>query len=479
MIVNFEYTPMRVHSSFHKSTAYERMLFGAFGSGKTYAIIAEAIAWCLEYPGIRGLITRKTVPELRDTTEPIFKMLLPAELWSAGVEKRSGGHMESFTFPNGSVVLFRSIDDWNKLRSLNLGFIAYDEANEFDEETYDGMKSRVRQRDITAEARDRGYTHEITRRGIWGATNPAGKDWLWRRFHPESPHRADGAEMFVSTTLDNPFLPPEYVESLLQYPKPWVQRYVLCQFDDFAGRIYDEWNYERHCIPHPDWHAWQPTDLAGRVFWMTMDPGTENPTAGLWLWSDIENRRLVAVAEYEEAGLAADVHAVAWRRIEAQQMMRVRWRAADPNAITQRDRGTALSLQTQYAKLGFNFNLGTSSERDRITALARLIHLNRFVVTERCPKTFEAIKQYQWKDLTPSQRKSGEDPKETPLKKNTHLVECAQFAAGRETPGLSKKQIEDRTRSFHDEVHGAIRKQLARKASARRSQPHDLGTTLV
>src|ERR1019366_8215064 len=100
--INFDYKPLPVHSAFHTSTTYETMLFGAFGSGKTYAIIAEAIAWALEQPGIRGLIIRKTVPELRDATEPIFRELLPPELWMAGNEARSGGHMERFTFPNGS-----------------------------------------------------------------------------------------------------------------------------------------------------------------------------------------------------------------------------------------------------------------------------------------------------------------------------------------------------------------------------------------
>jgi hypothetical protein len=213
---------------------------------------------------------------------------------------------------------------------------------------------------------------------------------------------------------------------------------------------------------------------------MGLDPGTENPTAGLWVWVDHENRRLVGVAEYEESGLAADVHAASWRKIEAQQMMRVRWRVADPNSITQRDRGTAISLQTQYAKLGYHFNLGASAEKDRIPALAHLIHLNRFVLTENCMKTFEAIKQYQWKDLTPAQRRSGEDPKETPLKKNTHLVECAQYLAGREAPGLTKKEIERRTKTWQDEVHDNIRKSLAAKASRRTGKrSHDMGSVLV
>jgi PBSX family phage terminase large subunit len=472
VIVNFESTPLPIHEAFHRSTSYERMNFGAFGSGKTYAVVDEAIAWCLEQPGIRGLVARKTIPELRDTTEPIFRERLPAELWRAGEERRTGGHMESFSFPNGSQVLFRSLDDWNKHRSLNVGFIAYDEANEIDEETYMGMSSRVRQRDLTAEARRRGYSGQITRRGIWGATNPSGKDWLYRRFHPDSSDRAPNAAAFMSTTLDNPYLPPEYVESLLLYPKPWVQRYVLCQFDDFAGRIYEEWGWDSHTIEHPDWDA---IGLQRPIVWMGMDPGTESPTAGLWVWIDQENRRLVGIAEYEDANVTADVHAAEWRRIENQQRMLVRWRVADPNAVTQRSRETLISLDTAYSKLGFNFSMGASSENARIPALAHLIHTRRFVVSrQKCPRTFEALKQYQWKDLTPTQRASGEDPTEKPLKKNTHLVECAQYIAGREAP-MPKLTKSLNANSFQDEIHRTINKNLKVKYRRASSPRHDLG----
>jgi hypothetical protein len=367
------------------------------------------------------------------------------------------------------------LDDWNKHRSLNLGFIAYDEANEIDEESYMGMSSRVRQVEITAEARSRGYKGHITRRGIWGATNPNGHDWLWRYFHSESPNRVKGTAFFTSTTLDNPYLPPEYIEKLLQYPKPWVQRYVLCQFDDFAGRIYEDWGWDTHTIPHPNWDE---LGVRQPIVWMGMDPGTENPTAGLWCWVDQENRRLVGIAEYEKPGVAVDVHAAAWRQIEAMQKMLVRFRVGDPNSITQRDRGTVLSLQTQYMKLGFNFQLGASRPEDRIPALGRLIHLRRFVVSRQtCPKTYEAIKQYQWKDLTPQQRAGGEDPREEPLKKNTHLVECAQYIAGREAP-LPKLKAPLHPDAFQDEIHRTLQKNILGKAKRQRSgrvTRHDLG----
>lgn len=475
--VAFEYQPLPIHTGFHTSTAQERALFGAFGSGKSYAGVAEAIAWCLEQPGIRGAIARLTIPELRDTTEPIFMEMLPPEILAAGKVSRTGGHIERFTFPNGSTVLFRSLDDWNKWRSLNLGFIFVDEANETDEESYEGIRSRLRQRDITAEARGAGYTHEITRRGMWVATNPNGHDWLWERFVDktrEEHQRVDSA-WFRSTSLDNPYLPPEYVESLLAYPEAWVRRYVLCTFDDFGGAVYPEWQWDTHVIE--PLKSYDPRN----VFWMGMDPGTRNPTAGLWVYVDKANRRLVGVAEYEQQYTAAAQHALSWRKIEAKHRMNVRWRVADPNVNTV-DRGSNMTLADQYRRLGYSFNLGPRQHRDRIPALGSLIATGRFVVTTDCPKTYEAIKQYRWEDVTPAQRSKGVDPKESPLKKNDHLVDCAQYVASRYVvPDKLKPELEDLSdhELFSREAQETIKKRVRKQYRNRRARSHDLGGLAV
>ena len=466
MRVEFGAEPIPVHVPFHTSTAYERALFGAFGSGKTYAICDEAIAWCLEQPGIRGLITRKTVPELRDTTEPVFRERVPHELYAAGEERRSGGHIERFVFPNGSEVLFRSIDDWNKHRSLNVGFIAWDEANEFDEETYLGMSSRVRQRDPTALGKERGAT-EITRRGMWAATNPAGHDWLYRRFvDPKT--KAPNTEYFRSTSFDNPFLPPEYLSSLLDYPEAWVRRYVLAQFDDFAGQIYEDWTWDTHVV--------DPSEAEGlRMHWMGMDPGTRAPTAGLWVAHDPERRRLIGVAEYQENYTAAHKHAAAWRALESERKLNVRWRVADPSVNTT-DRGSNMTLADQYRRLGFQFALGPRQHKDRIPMLAQLIALKRFVVTSQCPQTYEQIKNYKWEDVTPAQRQKGVDPPERPLKRDDHLVDCAQYLSSRWVrPALPEPSPEGD--DFSSKAHKMIRRNLARKRHSVNS--HDLGTLIV
>lgn len=442
--------PLEVHVPFHRSSALERALFGAFGSGKSYAGCDEAIAWMLEQPGIRGLGARKTIPELRDTLEPVFLSRMPPDLLAACKISRTGGHIASIIFPNGSEILFRSLDDWNKHRSLNLGFLMIDEANEIDEETYMGMRSRVRQRDLTEEARARGYTGEITRRGTWVMTNPNGHDWLWQRFI-----RDGVGEYFKSTSLDNPWLPPDYMETLLGYPEPWVRRYVLCSFEDFAGQIYADWDQDNIIDDY------QPPE--GAVYWQAFDPGTRLNNAALWCHVDVEKRQLVVCNEYLSGNMAAAQHAAAWKQIEAaRRMRRVQWRVGDPN-INTRDRGTNMRLSDQYRRLGFNFNLGPRMEADRIPMLGQLIYLNRFKVMRSLTQTTEQIGNYRWQDITPAQRAKGEDPPEKALKKDVDLVDCAQYLSSRWTKPLHRPPPEI-ARTFSDEIHKLVRKHNAKRA---------------
>jgi len=463
-VVNFDYRPIPIHAPFHESIAPERFLFGAFGSGKSWALCAEAIAWCLEFPGIRGMVARKTAPELRDSTEQVFFEILPNELYKAGEIRRTGGHVESFTFPNGSKVLFRSVDDWQKHKSLNIGFLAIDEADEFDEESYQGLLSRVRQREPTPEAAALGHG-DIGRRGVWCASNPAGHNWLWRRaVNPDT--KKDGVDFFRSTSFDNPYLPEEYFDYLLQYPEQWIRRYVLCTFDDFAGQIYEEWNWDEHVLRD----ELKLTSNA-QTYWMAVDPGTRNPTAGLWVVVDYDGtisghkRSLVGVAEYRESGQAAQQHAKAWRLIEAHKRMKPRWRVADPVAMWTRDRGSNMGLNEQYRRLGFNFTKGPKDHKDRIPMLGQLIAGRRFLLTQECPQTYEAIKNYQWEDLSTAMKQRGVDAPERPLKKDDDLVDCAQYLSSRFVSTRNPEPLKP-PETLGEEVTRQIKKELAAKREA-------------
>jgi PBSX family phage terminase large subunit len=469
--VELEYRSLPVHREFHVSMAYERTLFGGYGSGKSWALCAEALAVGLEQPGSEILICRKTIPSLRDTTEAIFTSLIPSKLWDQCETRRMGNHYESILLPNGTKYMFRGLDDWMKLKSLSLAYIFYDEADEIDEDTYVGMMSRVRQRQPTAKARTLGAV-PITRRGIVCAANPAGHNWLWRRFVSEK-DKAPNTEWFKSTSLDNPYLPLTYIDSLLAMPDPWVRRYVMCDFDEFGGQIYEDWGHEHMVEPYlkaGGGYAYPPEGL----FVMGFDPGTASGNAAVWCFYDKEKARLVGIAEYNETGLGASAHAQAWRRIEAQHRMRVNWRVADPKALPVRDRGSNMGLDQQYARLGFHFNLGPNSIDTRVHSLGQLIFQRRFVVTRECPRLFEQLQNYRWEDLTPQQRAKGTEAK--PLKKDVDLVDAAQYIASRYIAPPKVEVNRSEREQDGDEIRAAIRRQLANRTATR---AHDLGSLVV
>lgn len=477
MEVRLGYRPLRVYEGFHASPARTRLLAGGFGTGKTMALSADAISRGLQIPGARILLSRATVPEVRDMLEPVFLDVLPNELYLASTVRRAGGHIESIQLPNGTIFLFRSIDDWRKYKSLNIALWYPDELSELDEETYNGMAARTRQVELTAEAKAMGYTHTIPEwfRGIAGATNPNGHDWIWKRFVDRP---SPGTSYWVATSLDNPHLPEDYLRTLLDMPAAWVKRYVLASFDEFGGQIYPEWGYDTHM-----WRGKLEVDRAAPIL-MGFDAGTRHPTAALWVVQ--KGTSLIAVAEHKEAGWTVEDHAKAFRRIE-RPLPPVRWRVADPNSVHVRDRGTMMSLHRQYARQGFIFHDGPSSHQDRIPMLGTLVKHRRIFATVRTPMFFQQMADYRWEDLTPAmKRKLGTNEEygpERPVKVNDDLVDCGQYLSSRLVKPIKPKARNLRSHETDWAAESAeLTDQIKRQRRATRNRvqsAHDLAGVTV
>ncbi len=469
-MIQFAYEPIPVMRPFHASAAPDRFLFGGYGSGKSVAACAEAIAMGLQYPGVEILVVRKTVPALKDTTEATFLDLLPAGFLEKCKVSRGGGHIQQIQFPNGSLYYFKGMPDWRRLKSMNLAMILWDEADEFMREEFEGMQSRIRQVHPTKEARALGAAPiPESARGNILASNPSGKNWLYKEAF-ESGRR--GIDAFVSTSFDNPFIPKATLDRWLEMPEPWIRRYVMCSFDEFSGAVYPDWSWETHVIePFQSGGAYtyDPTSW----FRMGFDPGTSDGNAGVWVYYDSATHRLVAVAEYNEVGLSVTKHARSWRRIEAQHRMRIQRRIADPKPISMRDRGTNITLSEQYQRQGFRFQLGPASINDRTTFLGDMIAQGRFVCTRECPRLYEQLLGYRWEDLTPDAIAKGRVA--NPLKKDVDLVDAAQYAVSNYVAPPPVKRATTWEAQHHLDVHALFRKQRHARRSRKARPTNDLG----
>ncbi len=426
-------------------------------SGKSVALCQEALMFALEQPGSDMALMRKFAPDLKDSTEAIFLECMPQGLLDQCSVRKTSGHIGHIQFPNGSLLKFKGCDDWTKHKSQNLSWIGFDEADEQSEANVVGMASRLRQTAPLKAAVERGYeTHLPMRRQVCLATNPNGKDWIWKCFVNHATKWAN-AEAFISTTLDNPHLPIDFVNDQMSRDLQYIKRYVLCLFEEQTGAIYPDWS-RSHVV------KWAPKADTTTEIWHSVDPGTTriNPTAAGWFVVDRTAGRLVQIAEYSAWDLPATKHADNWRRIEARLPGRVVWRTGDPNTLAARDRGSNMRLMDIYRRLGFSFVPGPVTHKIRVPALGELISMGRFVVTESCPSTYDQIEGYRWEDQLPSHIDLGEY-REVVKKGNDHLVDVAQYAAARwvlrhsvidAPPDKTPEQL------FADHVRATIRKNL-------------------
>ena len=108
----------------HDSDIDVSLYQGGYGSGKTFAGSLLGILLCLKYDGIRGLVGAQTFPLVRDTTMVSYKEHLDLMKLKEGIDWVENKAESKITFSNGSEVIFRHLEEPNKLKSLNLGTVS-------------------------------------------------------------------------------------------------------------------------------------------------------------------------------------------------------------------------------------------------------------------------------------------------------------------------------------------------------------------
>lgn len=225
---------------------------GGFGSGKTFVGSLIGICLCLKYAGIRGLVGAMTYTLLRDTTLTQYLEHLDAFGFVDGVHYEYKKSEDKLIFKNGSEILFRHLQEPNKLKSLNLGFVELEEMSDTPKATFDMLLSRLRQA-RRPEWLEMGFKYRL-----FGHTNPEpAKGWIWKYFVEE---KHDNYRLIQAPTTQNKFLAPDYVEGLKEVYDPEYYRInVLGEFGDYtSGLIVKGFNNENvkelHYVDNIDLH---------------------------------------------------------------------------------------------------------------------------------------------------------------------------------------------------------------------------------
>jgi len=229
-----KYQPLPSQKKFHESHARFKGFSGPIGSGKSQALCQEALKLAYLNPGRVGLIGAPTYPMLRDATQTALIETLQANAipfeWN-----RAENHL--VLRETRSKILFRAVEEFERLRGSNLAWFGVDELTYTSEEAWLRLEGRLRDPKAT---RLCGFA-------VW---TPKGYDWVHERFIAKS---IEGYETTVARPFENRFLLkqiPDYYDRLkASYDERFYQQEVLGQYLDMhAGRVYFGFERPRNVV---------------------------------------------------------------------------------------------------------------------------------------------------------------------------------------------------------------------------------------
>lgn len=272
-----------------------RLYGGAVGGGKTWCLCAESLRLSLAFPGNRGFLCRHEATAFRNTTLVTLLKLI-GKLEKLSGSKIMSNHIatkKTIHLTNGSTILYGALgeaQDFERIKSLEIGWFGIDESSETVENNYQMLKSRLRWQLPSGE-----YPPFF---GLL-ASNPE-PGWVKNTFvTPQMMGKPLPNHTFVQALpSDNPFLPADYVDDLKQSnPPEWVRKYLEGSWEAMEGQIYPMWDYNTHVIrPFPIPSGWTRT--------ISIDHGQNNPTCALWGATDPDGNTFI-YKEYYRSGVVS------------------------------------------------------------------------------------------------------------------------------------------------------------------------------
>lgn len=253
------------------SKAREVVISGPAGTGKSRGALEKMlICAAYNYPGMRGLIVRKTRASVTESALVTFEeKVLPAGHPSAYNQQRSV--RQSYAFANGSVIVVGGLDRVERVMSTEYDLIFVQEAREASEDDWEMLTTRLR-------------NGVMPYQQIIADTNPdAPGHWIRQRAQRGS------LELIESRHEDNPTVTPEYLATLDALTGVRLKRLRHGLWVASENMVYAEWDpavhlVDRFAIPD-DWPRYRVVDF-----------GFTNPFCCQW-WAEDPDGRLFRYRE--------------------------------------------------------------------------------------------------------------------------------------------------------------------------------------
>ena len=393
---------------------------GGIGSGKTLIGCITILCMAVSYPG-DYLVCRQFFPELKITTLKTFLEICPPELIA---EYRVADGIVKIKSTGGKVsnVIFRQLEEPDKLRSLNLSGFYIDESSQVSEAAFMLLQGRLRGAGL--------------RKGFC-TTNPNGHDWQYHWFVKQDMFKTEEAKRRFSLvrapSTENVHLPEGYIANIMEtWSEDRIAREVNGSFDAFEGQVYHEFRRDTHVIkPFKIPDSW--TKIIG------MDHGYRNPAAYVWGAIDYDENIYIYREMYEREWLIEELCKGNNRTNQpglAQLCKGEQTEGAylDPSTRNRRGSNGLSDWDTYIEHLpgGFPLILAKNDKTSGIDRVKSYLKINpvtnkpRLFVFDTCTNLIEEIARYRYAEL-PQNRQGKASEKEEPVKVDDHACDALRY----------------------------------------------------
>ena len=232
------------------------VFYGGAGSGKSYFVMQKIILKALDSQR-KVLIVRKVGATLKESVWSLTLELIHTGGLAPTVKQINKSDL-TIEFLNGSILLFKGLDDSEKIKSINgITDIVIEEAREITLDDFTQLNLRLRSK------KPNNQIHLMF--------NPVSKaNWVYKYFFETKP---DNCVIVQTTYRDNPHLPKEYVDSLHALENKNPAYYKIYVRGEFA-------TLDKLVFPVIHKRIISEDELKDAWFWAGMDFGyTNDPTA--------------------------------------------------------------------------------------------------------------------------------------------------------------------------------------------------------
>jgi len=382
--------------------AYE----GSVRSGKTFTSLLEWVKYCRQGPPGLLLMTGRTERTI------VNNLILPLQELLGTQRVRLNRGTSTVDILGRPVLLIGANNEAarTKIQGLTLAGAYADEASTLPESYFNMLYSRL----------------SVPGARMWLSSNPEGPvhwlkvKWLdrarlWVDGEGNERVNPDGIDLHRVTFRldDNPNLPADYVtRTKAAYTGLWYRRYINAEWVAAEGSIYDQWDPDRHVVPH------ELLPPMRRLLAVGVDHGTTNASAGILLGLGAD-RRLYAIDEWWVKPPSSDARLTVEQQSESLRAWLaahppVEWLILDPAAA-------AFKVQLFHDRV-HNVTDADNSVVYGISTVASLLGTGQLKVSDRCKHLIEEIPSYVWDD------KAAQKGEDKPVKVNDHASDALRYA---------------------------------------------------